>query len=175
MYLPKHPSIFCSWLFRPCKEKWPSGFRIIALYIFRRYIPDLSRKQMSVYWLKGDQIASALEIILNTQLIMGGCLKPLCPPSLSGQTPTFLWAVIKESYSWCAPSNSLCYPWWTFPKVQAELNPSGHYHTADGFTSQNTSMCQEKHFKKWIWLWYNSEVRMELVGQCTGTASCTGI
>lgn len=79
-------------LFCLCKEKWLSGFRIVALYIFLRYIPHLSRKQMSMYWLKGDQIASTLEIMLKPQLIMGGCLKPLCLPSHSGQTPTLLWA-----------------------------------------------------------------------------------
>lgn len=34
---------------------------------------------------------------------------------------------------------------------------------------------KKKHFKKWIWFCYNCKVRMWLVGQCTGAASCTGI
>lgn len=109
------------------RKKWPSGFRITAVYILLRYIPDLSRKQMSLHWLKLNCICSRYTAK---------------PTTHKGRLPEAPLSSIPLRTDWC----SLCHLWWAFPKVQAELNLSGHYHTAGGFPSWNTSMCQKEAF-----------------------------
>jgi len=121
MYLQKHPSTFCSWLFWLRKAKWLTGFKIIALYIFSEVYAWLKQKAnlwvLTERWLNRTCSRNNAKTATHT---MGGCPKPVCAPSFSGQIPALLWdrgesqiktwLLSKGSYSWGAPPSPLCLP-----------------------------------------------------------------
>ena len=166
MYLQNHQSTFCSWLFWLYQEKWWTGFKIIAVYIFSEVYAWLKQKAnlrvLTERWLN---CICSRNNVKTTNHTKGGHLKPLCAPSLSGQIPALLWAgeriagedLAADQQRWglfpgCSPRLLVPPMANTSPEVQGEPNASGLHHTAGGFPSQQAHMCWEENFKKWTWL-----------------------